>query len=92
MAGGLLALLCQPERHPEHAGQAIVDQDLPFANCRDDALLTTDANTALATNVSVPTGSVEASASEGNVWLIGMVRNRFQRDAAERGAGGDRPA
>ena len=26
VAGGLLALLRQPERHPEHAGQALVDQ------------------------------------------------------------------
>ncbi len=26
VAGGLLGLLRQPERHPEHAGQAIVDQ------------------------------------------------------------------
>ena len=26
VAGGLLALLREPERHPEHAGQAIVDQ------------------------------------------------------------------
>src|ERR1700756_1305185 len=34
--------------------------DLPFANYRDDALLTTDANNALAMSVSVPAGSVEA--------------------------------
>jgi osmotically-inducible protein OsmY len=39
-------------------------------------------------NVSVPTGSVEASASEGNVWLTGMVGNRFQRDAAEQAVAG----
>lgn len=58
--------------------------NLPFASYRDDVLLTTDANNALAMNVSVPPGSVEASASEGNVWLTGMVGNRFQRDAAEQ--------
>jgi len=58
--------------------------DLPFASYRDDVLLTTDANNALTMNVSVPPASVEASASEGNVWLTGMVGNRFQRDAAEQ--------
>jgi osmotically-inducible protein OsmY len=62
--------------------------DVPFASYRDDALLTTDANNALAMNVSVPPGSVEASASEGNVWLTGMVGNRFQRDAAEQAVAG----
>ena len=62
--------------------------DLPFASYRDDVLLTTDANNALAMNVSVPPGSVEASASEGNVWLTGMVGNRFQRDAAEQAVAG----
>ncbi len=62
--------------------------DLPFASYRDDVLLTTDANNALGMNVSVPPGSVEASASEGNVWLTGMVGNRFQRDAAEQAVAG----
>jgi osmotically-inducible protein OsmY len=62
--------------------------DLPFASYRDDALLTTDANNALAMNVSVPPSSVEASASESNVWLTGMVGNRFQRDAAEQAVAG----
>jgi osmotically-inducible protein OsmY len=62
--------------------------DLPFASYRDDMLLTTDANNALAMNVSVPRGSVEASASEGNVWLTGTVGNRFQRDEAERSIAG----
>lgn len=61
--------------------------DLPFADYRDDALLTTDANNALAMAVSVPR-SVEASASEGDVWLTGMVGNRFQRDEAERAVAG----
>jgi osmotically-inducible protein OsmY len=62
--------------------------DLPFASYRDDVLLTTDANNALAMNVSVPPASVEASASEGNIWLTGMVGNRFQRDAAEQAVAG----
>jgi osmotically-inducible protein OsmY len=62
--------------------------DLPFASYRDDVLLTTDANNALAMNVSVPPDSVEASASDGNVWLTGMVGNRFQRDAAEQAVAG----
>jgi osmotically-inducible protein OsmY len=62
--------------------------DLPFASYRDDVLLTTDANNALTMNVSVPPGSVEASASEGNLWLTGMVGNRFQRDAAEQTVAG----
>ena len=57
--------------------------DLPFADYRDDAVLTTAANNTLWMTVSVP-GSVEASASDGDVWLTGKVRNHFQRDAAER--------
>ncbi len=61
--------------------------DLPFADYRDDVLLTTDANNALATTVSVPR-SVEASASDGDVWLTGTVDNRFQRDEAERAVAG----
>lgn len=61
--------------------------DLPFANYRDDVLLTTDANNALATTISVPR-SVEASASDGDVWLTGTVGNRFQRDEAERAVAG----
>jgi osmotically-inducible protein OsmY len=62
--------------------------DPPFSSYRDDALLTTDANNALARNVSVPPGSVEASASDGNIWLTGTVGNRFQRDAAEQAVAG----
>jgi osmotically-inducible protein OsmY len=61
--------------------------DLPFADYRDDALLTTDANNALAITASVPR-SVEASASDGDVWLTGMVGNRFQREEAERAVAG----
>jgi osmotically-inducible protein OsmY len=57
--------------------------DLPVTDYRDDPMLTTAANNALALTVTVP-GSVEASASDGNVWLTGTVGNRFQRDEAER--------
>ena len=61
--------------------------DLPYADYRDDLLLTTDANNALALAVSVPR-TVEASAGEGDIWLTGMVGNRFQRDEAERAVAG----
>jgi osmotically-inducible protein OsmY len=61
--------------------------ELPFADYRDDLLLTTDANNALAMNIRV-SGSVEASASDGKVWLTGTVRNRFERDAAENSVAG----
>jgi osmotically-inducible protein OsmY len=61
--------------------------DLPTADYRDDPMLTTAANNALALTVTVP-DTVEASASEGNVWLTGMVGNRFQRDEAERSVAG----
>ena len=61
--------------------------DLPPADYRDDPMLTTAANNALAMTVTV-SGSVEASASDGDVWLTGMVGNRFQRDAAERAVAG----
>jgi osmotically-inducible protein OsmY len=61
--------------------------ELPVADYRDDPMLTTAANNALAQTVTVP-GSVEASASDGNVWLTGMVGNHFQRDAAEQAVAG----
>ena len=57
--------------------------DLPPADYRDDPILTTAANNALATTVTVP-GNVEASATDGDIWLTGMVSYRFERDAAER--------
>jgi osmotically-inducible protein OsmY len=60
---------------------------LPPNNYRDEPMLTTAANNALATTVIVP-GSVEASANDGNVWLTGMVGNRFERDAAEQAVAG----
>jgi osmotically-inducible protein OsmY len=61
--------------------------ELPLADYRDDPTLTTAANNALALTVSVP-GNIEASASEGDLWLTGMAGNRFQRDAAERAVAG----
>ncbi len=60
---------------------------LPAEDYRDDAMLTTAANNALTQNVTVPRG-VEASASDGNIWLTGMVSNRQQRDAAEQAIAG----
>jgi len=60
---------------------------LPFADFRDDPKLTTAANNALAMTVTVPR-SIEASASDGDVWLTGTVRNRFERDAAEKAVAG----
>ena len=56
---------------------------LPAADYRDDAMLTTAANNALALSVIIPAG-VEASASDGNVWLTGSVSYGFQRAAAEQ--------
>jgi len=46
---------------------------LPEGDYRDDAMLTTSANNALAQNVSVPDG-VEATARHGNLELTGTVR------------------
>jgi osmotically-inducible protein OsmY len=55
---------------------------LPPRDYRDDPMLTTAANNALALNITVPDG-VEATASDGNVWLTGAVRYGSQRKAAE---------
>jgi osmotically-inducible protein OsmY len=60
---------------------------LPPASYRDDPTLTTAANNAMAQTVSVP-DNVEASASDGDVWLTGMVRYGFERDAAEQAVAG----
>ena len=60
---------------------------LPPASYRDDPMLTTAANNALAQTVSVP-DNVEASASDGGVWLSGTVRYGFERDAAEHAVAG----
>jgi len=56
---------------------------LPGADYRDDPMLTTAANNAIAQAVRVPS-TVEASATDGDVWLTGRVGYRFQRDAAEQ--------
>jgi osmotically-inducible protein OsmY len=45
---------------------------LPPGDVRDDAMLTTAVNDALAANVTVPTG-VKATARNGNLTLTGMV-------------------
>jgi osmotically-inducible protein OsmY len=60
---------------------------LPAADYRDDAILTTAANNAIALAVRVPS-TVEASATEGDVWLTGRVGYRYQRDAAEQAVAG----
>ena len=55
---------------------------LPPGDQRDDAKLTTEANNALALNLTVP-DTVEASARNGNVTLTGTVRHGYQRAAAD---------
>ena len=60
---------------------------LPEGDYRDDAMLATAANNALAQNVDVPDG-VEATARHGNLELTGTVRYGPQRDAAERAVAG----
>jgi len=60
---------------------------LPEDDYRDDAMLATAANNALAQNVDVPDG-VEATARHGNLELTGTVRYGPQRDAAERAVAG----
>jgi len=60
---------------------------LPPGNYRDDAMLTTAANNALAMNITVPDG-VEATAYDGNVELTGIVKHGPQRAAAELAVAG----
>jgi osmotically-inducible protein OsmY len=60
---------------------------LPDADFRDDAMLTTAANNALALNVTVPDG-VEATALDGNVTLTGTVSYGVERAAAETAVSG----
>ena len=60
---------------------------LPGEDYRDDAILTTAANNALALNVTVPDG-VEATARDGNVTLTGTVAYNSERAAAELAVGG----
>jgi len=60
---------------------------LPPGDYRDDAVLTTTANNALALNVTVPDG-IEAAARDGNLTLTGTVPNGPQRAAAEAAVAG----
>ncbi|HUL25516.1 MAG TPA: BON domain-containing protein [Streptosporangiaceae bacterium] len=60
---------------------------LPPGDYRDDALLTTAANNALASNVTVRDG-IEAAAHDGNLTLTGTVKSGSQRSAAERAVAG----
>jgi osmotically-inducible protein OsmY len=60
---------------------------LPDSDYRDDAMLTTSANNALAANITVPDG-VEATAYDGNVELTGTVKHGPQRAAAELAVAG----
>jgi osmotically-inducible protein OsmY len=60
---------------------------LPDKDFRDDAMLTTAANNALALNVTVPDG-VEATALDGNLTLTGTVGYGKERAAAERAVSG----
>jgi osmotically-inducible protein OsmY len=55
---------------------------LPPEDYRDDAMLTTAANNALAASATVPEG-VEATANNGNLTLAGAVKFPSQRAAAE---------
>ena len=56
---------------------------LPSGDYRDDTMLTTAANNALALNVTVPDG-IEATARDGNLTLTGTAKVGAQRTAAER--------
>jgi osmotically-inducible protein OsmY len=60
---------------------------LPPGDYRDDPTLTTMANNALTLNIAVPDG-VEATASNGNLGLTGMVSYGAQRTAAEEAVAG----
>jgi osmotically-inducible protein OsmY len=60
---------------------------LPDEDYRDDAILTTSANNALALNVTVPDG-VEAAARDGDLTLTGVVGYGRQREAAELAVAG----
>ena len=60
---------------------------LPDADFRDDTMLTTAANNALAQNVTVPDG-VEATAEDGNLTLTGTASYALERTAAEQAVAG----
>lgn len=56
---------------------------LPAGDYRDDATLTTTANSALTLNIAVPDG-VEATADNGDLTLTGTVSYGTERTAAEQ--------
>ena len=56
---------------------------LPPGSVRDDAMLTTAANNALAADATVPEG-VEATAKNGDLTLTGTVQYLSPRDAVEK--------
>src|SRR6201987_5225796 len=60
---------------------------LPPGDYRDDAMLTTAANNALALNVTVPNG-IEATAREGNLMLTGTAKFGAHRPAPELAVSG----
>src|SRR5208282_2762901 len=60
---------------------------LPPGDYRDDAMLTTAANNALALNVTVPDG-IEATSRDGNVTLTGVVKYGAHRSAADAAVAG----
>jgi osmotically-inducible protein OsmY len=73
------------------AGVVTVDNHLEVvlaeSDFRDDVMLTTAANNALAQNVTVPDG-VEATAEDGNITLTGTVSYGTERAAAETAVSG----
>jgi osmotically-inducible protein OsmY len=99
--GGEVALNGWVPSYPQYLGAAAAAQRvagvtnvrnhlevvLPPEDYRDEAMLTTTANNALTLNVTVPDG-VEATASDGNVRLIGSVRYGVERAAAEQAVAG----
>jgi osmotically-inducible protein OsmY len=99
--GGNVALNGTARSYPQYleaaaaarrvAGVATVDNHLevvlPDGDFRDDAMLTTAANNALAHNVTVPEG-VEATANDGNITLTGTVSYGTERAAAETAVSG----
>jgi osmotically-inducible protein OsmY len=99
--GGEVALNGWVPSYPQYLGAAAAAQRvagvtnvhnhlevvLPPGDYRDDAMLTTAANNALTLNITVPDG-VEATASDGNLQLIGAVRYGVERDAAELAVAG----
>jgi osmotically-inducible protein OsmY len=60
---------------------------LPDGDYRDDAMLTTAANNALALNITVPDG-VEATARDGDLILTSTVSYGSERAAAEQAVSG----